>query len=142
MTPSTRNKPRRGLTVIAVLVCLVIITMVAGSVLKVALAHRDSTRAQERRLQAAWLAEAGLERALARLAGDPDYPGETWEISASDLDSADPGLVTIEAGRAPGDRRRREVRIQADYPRDPPHRARHSLQIVLELPIAPGRDTR
>ena len=59
MTIFTRRQRPRGLTAVAVLVCLIIVTMVAGSVLKVALAQRDQTRAQERRLQAEWLAEAG-----------------------------------------------------------------------------------
>ncbi len=62
----------------------------------------------------------------ARLAADPTYTGETWEIAARDLDSADTALVTITAGPAPGEPKRRIVRAQADYPRDPPRRARHT----------------
>jgi hypothetical protein len=119
-TPSRR----RGLTAVAVLVCLIIITMISGAVLRVGLALRDEARSQERSLQAEWLAEAGIQRSLARLAADPAYTGETWEIAARELGSADAALVTITVGPASGESKRRIVRAQADYPRDPPRRAR------------------
>jgi Tfp pilus assembly protein PilX len=121
----------RGLTAVAVLVCLIIITMISGAVVRVALARRDEARAHERSLQAEWLAEAGIQRALARLDADPAYSGETWEIAAPDLDSADGALVTITVGPAPGDPKRRVVRARADYPRDPPRRARCTRSLEL-----------
>ena len=40
---------RRGLTAVAVLVCLVVVTLVSGVLLKVGLAHRDQVRSQEHR---------------------------------------------------------------------------------------------
>jgi type II secretory pathway pseudopilin PulG len=126
---------RRGLTVVAVLVCLIIITMISGAVVRVGLARRDEVRAQQRNLQAEWLAEAGIQRALARLAADPAYTGETWEIAARDLDSADAALVTITVGPAPGDPKQRHIRAQADYPRDPPRRARYTRSVNLSLAI-------
>ena len=70
------RRPSRGMTVVAVLICLIVITLASGAVLKVGLAHHDFVRAQERRLQSEWLAESGVQRALARLAVDRDYPGE------------------------------------------------------------------
>ena len=62
------GKPRRGLTVVAVLVCLLVITVLGAALLKLTLAERDGNRHLERRLQAEWLLESGLDRALARLA--------------------------------------------------------------------------
>ena len=44
------RKARRGLTVVAVLICLIVITLASGTVLRVGLAQRDLVRAQERRL--------------------------------------------------------------------------------------------
>jgi type II secretory pathway pseudopilin PulG len=132
MTISTRKQRPRGLTAVAVLVCLIIITMVAGALLKVTFAQRDETRVQERRLQAQWLADAGIQRALARLDADPGYSGETWEIPARDLDSADGAAVAITVTPAPGDPKHRQIRVQADYPRNPPSRARSTKQIRVE----------
>jgi len=129
-----QNARRRGLTVVAVLVCLILITMVSGAVLKVGLARREQLRSRERRLQAEWLAEAGCQRALARLAIDPSYAGETWEVPARDLDSADPALIAIVVEREPGGPNRRTVRVQADYPRDPPRRARCTRALTVTTP--------
>ena len=65
MIVGTTSKSRRGMTTIAV-VCL-LITLISGALLKVGLAQRDANRERERRLQAEWLAESGVDRALARL---------------------------------------------------------------------------
>jgi hypothetical protein len=134
---------RRGLTAVAVLVCLIVITLVSGALLKVGIAHRDQVRSQEHRLQAEWLAQSGIDRALARLAAKPDYTGETWELAAADLglpaetnpSSAPVAVVVIQVVRAPNasGRETRLVKVHADYPPDLPRRARHSLQILVEL---------
>ena len=100
------DRPRRGMLAIAVLVCLIVLTLIAGASSASGPRSRDEIRAQERRLQAEWLAEAGLRRALARLDADPGYSGETWNIDARELDSADAATVTITVGAA---RRRREA---------------------------------
>jgi hypothetical protein len=113
---------------VAVLVCLIVLAMIAGAILRSGAAQREEVRAQERGLQADWLAEAGLQRAIARLAADPAYAGETWDIDARALDSADPATVVIAVDR-PADRPgRRTIRARADYPRDPPRRARRTRQ--------------
>jgi hypothetical protein len=88
--------------------------------------------ADERRLQAEWLAESGLARARARLTADPDYKGETWKIPASQLDGAHEGLVVVEVEtRADLKRGERVVRVVADFPNaDPAHRDRSSKQTI------------
>jgi Tfp pilus assembly protein PilX len=128
----------RGLTVVAVLVCLIIITLVSGSVLKIGLAQRELARAQERRLQAEWLAESGAQRALARFAADSTYTGETWSVSADDLGQSDKAsesaaTVAIAIERVAADSDRRRVKVTADYPRDPPKRARHTREFMIDL---------
>ena len=135
MIVARTGKPSRGMTVVAVLVCLIIITLISGAVLKVGLAQREFARGQERRLQAEWLAESGAQRALARLAGDRDYSGETWSVSAHDLGQSErpprrhivcPGPISRPArSRSPSSAcrtlaNRRHVRVQADYPLEPP----------------------
>jgi hypothetical protein len=68
---------------------------------------------------------------LARLAIQPEYRGETWEIEPRELDSSAGARITITVETAPGNSRQQRVRVQADYPRDPPSRARCSKQIEL-----------
>jgi Tfp pilus assembly protein PilX len=147
-----RKKPPRGLTVVAMLVCLIIVTMISAVVLKVGFAHRELARAQERRLQAEWLAESGAQRAVARLSFDRDYAGETWSLSASDLGQPEhvppagapatanspAAVVAIAVARVAADADRRRIHVQADYPRDAPRRSRHTKEITIDLEPSPG----
>jgi hypothetical protein len=141
------RKPARGMTVVAVLICLIVITLASGAVLKVGLAHRALVRAQERRLQSEWLAESGVQRALARLAVDPDYPGERWLLTLADLGQPEPpreahttqkadyaaAVITITVDPVKGGAASRAVRVQADYPPVALYRSRHSKHVLIDL---------
>jgi Tfp pilus assembly protein PilX len=125
------DRPRRGMVAVAVLLCLLVLALIAGALLRNGTAQRDELRALERRLQAEWLAEAGLRRAVARLEAEPGYSGETWNIEARELGAADAATVAIAVEPSPPDARSRTIRVRADYPRDPPRRARCSRQITI-----------
>src|SRR5690349_24829298 len=112
-TPADR---RRGIVSVAIIVCLVVLTMICGALLKAGLVERRLIADQERRLQAEWLAESGLQRALARLATSADYAGETWEIAAQELGGTAPAVVRITVERPAAQPVRRRVRVEADYP--------------------------
>lgn len=127
---------------LTVMICLVIALSVGAAVVRTGLARRGQARAEERRLQADWLAESGLERASARLADAPDYAGETWQVPAADLGGRDDGSVTIAVEAVEGHPRRRLVRARADYPRDPSRRARARRQATIDLPPEPSGDRR
>jgi Tfp pilus assembly protein PilX len=131
MIRSTMGRRSRGLATAAVLVCLLLITLISLATLRASFARRQMVRAQEVKLQAEWLAEAGMERARSRLAADVKYRGESWSITASELDSADDALVTIAIEPVISDPKARRVRVRADYPREPPRRARHSREQVI-----------
>jgi hypothetical protein len=137
---AARGKPkRRGLTAAAVLVCLMVVTLVSGVLVKLGVAYRDQIRNQERRLQAELLAESGVDRAFARLAAKPDYTGERWEISAEALgqpaalapEKGPSAVVTIRVDRPSAQGETRIVRVQADYPPDPPRRIRYTREVVV-----------
>ncbi len=64
--PMVRRR-RRGLVSVAVLIALLVIGLVCAGLLKVALSRRAEVGMEERRLQAGWLAESGMDRAVARL---------------------------------------------------------------------------
>jgi hypothetical protein len=141
MIGGSGRTPRRGFAAVVVLICLVIVTMISGALLKVGVAERDAARARERELQAEWLAQSGLERALARLAQKPEYAGETWQLATSDLRSGEPAaggkgpaaevLITVQPPA--GKPRSRLIKVQADVPPDPARRARRSTQLLVEL---------
>jgi Tfp pilus assembly protein PilX len=151
MKPCASKRQSRGLTVVAVLVCLVILTLLSGAALKIALAQRELARAHERRLQAGWLVESGLERAVARLTRDHSYRGETWTITAGDLglpaiapadrttaaDQEKAAVVKIAVEPVANQSNGRRVRVQADFPPDLPRRVRQTKEIKIELEPSP-----
>ena len=129
MKAARSKSRRRGLTAAAVLVCLMVVTLASGVLVKQGVAYREQVRAQERRLQAEWLAESGVDRALARLAAKPDYTGERWEVAAETLGR--PAVVTIEVDPPSAQHEDRIVRVRADYPPDPPRRIRCTREVVV-----------
>lgn len=139
MKRSSNPHRRRGFTLVAVLICLLVLGLISGVLVKLGVAHRDRVRSEEHRLQAHWLAEAGVDRALARLAQDADYEGERWEVAADALGlapskTAEEGpaaVVAIEVERPKDQDGGRIVRVRADYPPDPPRRVRASREVVV-----------
>jgi len=123
---------RRGAVLIVVLVCLAAAGALFAVLARQALQERRSTERLLWNAQAAWLAEAGAERAAARLAVDPAYAGETWNLSPADLAGADGGAVRIRVEKVAGNPNRRKVRVEADYPDDPTHRVREIKEIFID----------
>lgn len=101
---------------VAAMICLLLATVLLGSVLKMAMTGRKQVRREQWRLQAAWLAEAGLERAASRLQAGADYQGETWNIAATDLDGQHTGRVVIKVEASEGSATTRLVTVEAFYP--------------------------
>ena len=136
-----RIRDRKGLASVVVMVVLVVLTLMSGVIIRQGLARREQLRARARGIQAEYLADSGLCRAMVKLNADPEYGGETWEIPAASLgrstgdssgDASD-GLVTITV-ETPKDRtKQRVIKVQADYPRDPQLRARQSRRAVVEV---------
>ena len=86
---------RGGAALIAAIVTLAIVASLALTMVRSTLIARANRQTAADRLQAAWLAEAGVERAAARAADDEEYSGETWEVPAEALDGR-AGKVEIE----------------------------------------------
>lgn len=73
-------RPRRGFVLLLSLLCLIAISLMLTGMLRCTLQARERMRLQQRRLQSAWLATAGVERARTQSLRNPDYHGETWEV--------------------------------------------------------------
>ena len=124
---------RRGVALLTAIVCLAVIAVICGSLIKVVHAQRQQTRTDERKLQAEWLAEAGLDRAAARLTDSPDYLGETWQIAATEFAGRGSASVKITVEIVVDQPAKRLVRVAADYPADSDGRARHSKQAAVQI---------
>ena len=128
-------RPRRGLVSVAMLIGLIIVGIVAGGLFRAASHRRELARIEENRLQAASLADSGLDRALARLDAHPDYRGEVWELAATDLGGRGGGRIRIEVGPVPGRAELRRVVVIADSFAAGPDPSRQSR--TLDVPTAP-----
>jgi hypothetical protein len=127
--------------IVPVLVCFVLILMISAALLRRVEAERGLSRQEQRRLQAEWLAEAGLDRAAARLSQKREYSGETWEVPAEELGGYEAGRVSITVEAPKGAPSRRAVTVVADYPVAVEHRARERRALLIELPTGDKGDT-
>ena len=123
MIVARANKPSRGLTVIAVLVCLIVLTIVSGAVLKVGFARRELARAQERRLQADWLVESGV-----RAGAGPPGPGSRLPRRDVVAGGPRPGPGRTSAGK--------RLARPLPYHRRPSSRSRSSARPAIRSAVA------
>jgi hypothetical protein len=71
------RRPRRGLVIVAALVCLLIVTSILSSMLQNALRARRQLRIERDRRQVELLVQAGADRAAFRLTTEPSFRGDT-----------------------------------------------------------------
>ena len=132
-----RVRPRRrGVALFGVMICFIAISLLTVSWFKSVNIERQQLRTVQRRLQVDWLAEAALDRAVARLADKPAYRGETWRLSAAELSGHAAASVAIEVKPVAGRPNRRRIEIVADYPTDSVHRVRQRRQLIIALNAA------
>lgn len=135
VAPQKRQQPtRRGAVLIMALVCLALIAALGGTLLRWAALEHKLLRSQEQASQARWLAEAGLERAAARLARDAGYTGETWEIAPADLPSAEAARVRLSVTPVAGQDERRSIEVDVEYPLEAGGATRVHKEVVVQAP--------
>lgn len=133
--PSARGKRhRRGMILPIVLVGLLVVALIAAAMANTVLLQRRSARRAERVQQSMWLADSALLRAKAKLAADADYGGETWTISADQLQARHGATAIIRV--EPTDDGQLIV-IEATYPEHPVHRILQRRELHVEL-TSPG----
>jgi hypothetical protein len=116
---------------IAALVCLLVVTSIVGNMLTSALLARRELHAQRDRRQTELLLEAGADRAAVRLAAEPGFRGDTWDLPADAIVGNGAGRVTSEVSPRV-ENGARQVRVIAEYPlgRNFPIRRSHTYRIA------------
>lgn len=89
------QEARRGAAMMIALVALLLAAAVSVSIVQLMLVTQKRLHQADRRQQAELLAASGIRRGAARLAEEPAYRGESWEIPAGELE-AGPARVVIE----------------------------------------------
>ncbi len=125
---------RRGVLILCVLVSLALAASLLGVWMKTLALERQEVRAEQARLQAEYLADAGVARAAAQLSADPTYAGETWQIPSESLASSAPAKVTIVVETSDDDPAARHVSASAQLADSGPARVARSKQQRILLP--------
>jgi len=115
------------------LVFFLLCTAILCTLLQGVINHERQVRDHRQLDQARWLADAGIDRAIAQFRQSDSYRGETWKVSSDELGGAADGKVTITVQAV--DEHPGEVRVvaQADYPDDDVHRVRQSRQTTIHV---------
>lgn len=79
MSWTTSAPRRRGVVLALVLVCVLVSSVIAATVVRTTMLGRGQLESEVRAAQADLLAEAGIELGLRRWKGNPDYAGEVWK---------------------------------------------------------------
>ncbi len=130
------SKPdaRCGAILAMVLVSLLVASLLGLALVQTVLIHHRQTRLLGRQQQCFWLAEAGVQRALAGLAATADYSGETWEVSAEILGTERSAVVMIEVSRPADSTETRQIRVEARFPDEPTQRIASLRELVVSIP--------
>jgi type II secretory pathway component PulK len=130
---SNRAPSRRGAFTVIVLVALLVVGMLVASLLRMALLQDRQLGYERLRLQASWLAESGLERAVSRSVADPGYAGETWRLEPGQLESSSAAAVVIRIEKEETNSRLRKIFVEAVYPEEGPHQARLTRETTVVI---------
>ena len=136
---SNRPAGRRGVLLLSVLVGLAIVMLLVTAWFRTIGLERRYVRAAADRAQAELLAAAGLERARAQLAADPDFISETWRIAPEELGKRGGAVVTITVSQPADHPQARRVAVHAEFPDEGPRRARRTRTSTLQ--ISPPRES-
>ncbi len=91
---------RAGTILICVLACLAITTAMVTATLRSTLRDYREVRKERILRQTELVLEAGILRAREQLAANPEYEGETWQLSDSIVPGEIPATVEIAVDRA------------------------------------------
>jgi type II secretory pathway component PulK len=128
---SPSRSQRRAYALLIVLILLAVVFVGVGLLVQRLAMQQRGTKELARRLQAQSLAEAGLDRAFAKLTTDRNFAGETWQPQVAGHAAA-AELARVDIRVQPSDEAGIvKISVTALFPDHPTRRA----QVVLSRPI-------
>ena len=129
---------RRGAVLAALLICLLLVMLVSAALVRGLVVQNRLVRNESQRLQAIWLAESAVDRAIVKLRSDAAYDGETWAASLGEPDDpadddAANGVAVIRVEAVAGAADQRTIRVEARWPDDPVFRVLEQRQLIVDL---------
>lgn len=134
----TRHQPRRkcvrrGAVLVALLICLLIVLMISAATVRVLVMQSRVAHDEAGHVQAAWLAESALDRAIVRLAKDANYDGETWEVAVDDGADSRRGVAVISIKAVEEQPNQKTISVEARWPDDPIYRMMEQRELIINL---------
>ena len=130
----SKTSIRTGAILAMVLASLLVASLLGLALIETVLVHHRQMHVMGRQQQNFWLAEAGIQRAVRRLAESSDYQGEQWKVSAEVLGAARPAVVTIEVIKDAGSPQARSIRVEARFPGDSVRQGACRRELVVSVP--------
>lgn len=124
---------RQGTVLIICIVCVLLLSLTAGVLVRAAMLHRDQTRTLAPQSQAEWLAHAAAQVAADRLKADSAWKGETWTVSAEETGLNEPARIAIAVSTNAEGTDTRLAAITVDMPPDSPQRVRVTQSVEIDL---------
>jgi type II secretory pathway pseudopilin PulG len=110
---------RRGAILAVALATLLVVTLLAGVVVRGYLQSYRQLRQDQEKAQAEWLADSALARALAQRKLDANYAGETWQVELPRATGEPaPVVAIIRIQPATDQAQADEIQIEARFPAD------------------------
>lgn len=131
---SNRRRRSRAITMLSVILCLFVIMLFSGAVVKALTLRKWESRLDEKQLQCLFLVESAISRAHAQCRRDPKFSGEVWHVSAERHGKEEDGVATIHVEPVAGEPNQRRVTIEARWPDDPVARVQRIKELVIRLP--------
>jgi Tfp pilus assembly protein PilX len=123
---------RRGAGLVIALVTLLVVTSTMAAIIQALLVDLRQTRQTANELQAQWLADSSVSRAVAQCKASTSYTGETWRAPvASEAKPEECGVAEIRIEQSDEPEKGLRVIVEARYPDHPTRRvvARRTLLI-------------
>jgi len=111
-----------------VLVLLLAVSLIGTTLVRGAITLHRQRQHEETHAQTVRIAEAGWNRAVRALNGDPEYAGEIWNLEKDTFGPDQSARVTIEVIR---DSVPRRLQVTAEFPIGSPSLTRMTLQDTL-----------
>lgn len=126
------KRTRAGVVLIAVLVALLIVMLISATIVRGLVVQHRLASAEPIRVQAFWLAESAVQRALTQIEANADYEGETWKAELPS-GGGESGQVVIRVEPIENEPGNRTILVQARFPNDPIRGVLEERSLVVEI---------
>lgn len=137
---STPISTRRGTMLVFAMIALLVTTMIGASLMRTTVVSMRQIQREQQQVQAHWLAEAGCQRALAKIHSDKQYVGETWDVPAEQLQSSAGATVRITIDGEIAESTARTVIAIAEYPKASAQPVRVTKRLTISVAAATKSD--